>query len=170
VRLAVYAGAFDPITLGHLCVIQRGARLFDRLWILVAVNPAKRPLFSAQERVEMISEVTADLSNASAASTAGYVVDFARTHGAAYLIRGVRGSTDVEAEVSLATLNHQLAPDIETVFVPAHPELSSVSSSRLKELAAQGADLSKYCPPSVARRLHERLSRQPTSKQGTDHV
>jgi pantetheine-phosphate adenylyltransferase len=156
-RVALYAGTFDPITHGHLSVIERAARLFDRLLVVVAVNPAKEPLFSVEERVAMICEVTAPWPTVACTSTAGYVVHLARAEGARYLVRGVRGATDVAAELALADLNHGLAPEIETVFIPAHPELSEVSSSRLKELATQGQDLSRYCPPQIAARLGERL-------------
>lgn len=155
-RLAVYAGTFDPITLGHLSVVERGSLLFDRLFLLVAVNPRKSPLFSVEERVEMLREVCACFENVECESTAGYVVDFARAEGARYLIRGVRGSTDAESEITLANLNRELAPEIETVFVPAHPELSEVSSSKLKELSRNGGDVSKYCPPEIVTRLRAR--------------
>jgi pantetheine-phosphate adenylyltransferase len=155
-RLAVYAGTFDPVTLGHLSVVERGAALFDQLFVLVAVNPSKRPLFSAEERVEMLRDACARYVNVECAYTPGYVVDFARARGVRYLIRGVRSSTDVEGEIALANLNRELAPEIETVFVPAHPELSEVSSSRLKELARSGGDVLRYCPPEVALRLRER--------------
>ena len=156
-RVAVYAGTFDPITLGHLSVVERGARLFDLLWVVVAVNPGKEPLFSAQERVQMIRDVAARWSNVASASTDGYVIDFARHHFARYLIRGVRSSTEVESEIVLAHMNYELAPEIETVFIPAHPQLSEVSSSRLKELARQRMDTTRYCPPEIAARLRQRV-------------
>jgi pantetheine-phosphate adenylyltransferase len=155
--IALYAGTFDPITRGHLSVIERGARLFERLIVLIAVNPNKRPLFSTEERAEMVGEATAQWPNVTCTSTAGFVVDVARELGARYLIRGVRGCTDVEGEILLAHMNRELAPDIETVFVPAHPELSEVSSSKLKALASQGLDVSQYCPPEIEARLVERL-------------
>lgn len=156
-RLAVYAGSFDPITLGHLSVIDRSARLFDRLWVLVAINPTKRSLFSASERVDMIREVTARWPNIESKSTEGYVVEFARRCGAQYLVRGVRGCTDVDAEITLANMNLELAPEIETVFVPAHSQLSEVSSSKVKDLVRGGADVSRYCPKRIAMHLQERL-------------
>ena len=157
-RIAVVPGSFDPVTLGHLSIIERGARLFDRLWVVVAVNPNKQPLFSTAERVEMIGEVAAHLGNVSCASTEGFVVDFARQYGARYLIRGVRSCTDVDGEIALAHMNRELAPEVETVFVPAHAQLSEVSSSRLKELARQGMDTSQYCPPEIATRLQRRAT------------
>ena len=159
-RVAIYAGTFDPVTGGHLSVIGRAAALFDRLIVVVAVNPEKQPLFSAEERVEMIREVAAPWPNVEATSTQGFVVELAHERGARYLVRGVRSATDVEGEISLANMNHALAPDVETVFIPAHPELSEVSSSKLKELFVAGADVSRYCPPLVLARLEERTRRR----------
>lgn len=157
-RIAVYAGTFDPITRGHLSVIERSAALFDRLVVVVAVNPDKQPLFSVQERVDMIREVVSPWPAVECTSTEGYVVELAREKSARYLVRGVRSCTDAESEIMLANLNHALAPEIETVFIPAHPELSEVSSSRLKELAREGADISLYCPAGIAARLLERVA------------
>lgn len=157
-RLAVYPGTFDPITRGHLSVIERAARLFDDLIVVIAVNPIKVPLFSTEEREEMIRDVTKRWPNVTCASTAGYVVRLATERGARYLVRGVRGATDIEAEIALARINHELAPDIETIFVPAHRELSEVSSSLLKQLATDGRDVSAYCPPEIESRLRRRLA------------
>jgi pantetheine-phosphate adenylyltransferase len=158
IRIAVYAGTFDPITKGHLSVIERAARMFDRLVVVVAVNPNKRPLFSVEERLAMIADVTRAWPNVEAASTQGYVVELARSAGARYLVRGVRGITDIEAETALAHMNHELAPEVETVFIPAHAALSEVSSSRLKQLASEGADLAHYCPPEIIAPLRERVA------------
>jgi len=158
-RTAIYAGTFDPITRGHLSVIERSAGLFDRLIVVVAVNPAKQPLFSADERRAMIEEVTRPWPNVACQTTTGYVVELARAERARYLVRGVRGATDVEAEIELANANHALAPEIETIFVPAHPELSEVSSSRLRALAAAGEELARYCPPQIEARLRARVGR-----------
>jgi pantetheine-phosphate adenylyltransferase len=156
-KRAVYAGTFDPVTFGHLSVIERCARLFDRTWVVIAVNPGKEPLFSPEERVSLVTEISSEWRNIEVTSTAGYVVELARELDAQYLVRGVRGVTDTESELQLASLNRKLAPEIETLFVPAHPELSQVSSSGLKELLLEGADISRYCPPRVAARLRERL-------------
>lgn len=169
-RIAIYAGTFDPMTRGHLSVIERSARLFDRLLIVVAVNPGKQPMFSVDERVAMIREVVAAWSNVDCASTSGYVVQLARERGAQYLVRGVRGCTDVEGEIALAHMNHELAPEIETVFIPAHPELSEVSSSKLKELARQGADISLFCPAEIASRLTQRVAGRPVPVAEVVHV
>jgi pantetheine-phosphate adenylyltransferase len=131
--------------------------MFDRLIVLIATNPDKVPLFTVEERLEMISESVAR-SNVEVACTSGLVVQFARERGATCLVRGVRTATDIEAEIALANLNFELAPDVATIFVPAEPRLSEVSSSRLKELARHGADVSVFCARSVAERLRTRLS------------
>jgi pantetheine-phosphate adenylyltransferase len=157
VKRAVYAGSFDPVTLGHLSVIERGARLFDELCVVVATNPQKIPMFSSAERALLLARVCAELPSVTVRQTSGYVVELARQIDARYLVRGVRGATDTEAELELARSNHRLAPEIETVFVPAHVELSEVSSSRLKELVRQGADVARYCPSLVAERLRQHL-------------
>lgn len=168
-RVAVYAGTFDPVTNGHWSVIERAARIFDRLFVVVAVNPAKRPLFSLEERVEMIREQLGELPQVECESTEDLVVHFARRVGAGYLVRGVRSSTDVESEIELAELNHALAPDVTTVFIPAEPGLSELSSSRIKELVRAGQDVSRYCAPGVSRKLEERL-RSTLPEEGRDAV
>jgi pantetheine-phosphate adenylyltransferase len=169
-RIALYAGTFDPITWGHLSVVDRGAQLFDRLWVVVAVNPTKDPFFSVEERLQMIREETARWPNVACTSTAGYVVDLARSHGARFLLRGVRSCTDVEGEIALANMNHELAPEVETIFIPAHPELSEVSSSTLKELFRQGMDIARYCPPKVEARLAQRLLSETLQKTEACHA
>ncbi|HEY5450018.1 MAG TPA: pantetheine-phosphate adenylyltransferase [Polyangia bacterium] len=169
-RVALYAGTFDPITRGHLSVIERAADLFDRLVVVVAVNPSKQPLFSPDERVAMIREVVAPRRNVECTSTAGYVVDLARERAARYLVRGVRSCTDVDGEIALADMNRALAPEIETVFIPAHPSLSEVSSSRLKELASRGEDVSLYCPPEIAARLQQRVAAATLAREEGAHA
>jgi len=138
-------------------VIERSALLFDRVLVVVAVNPDKRPLFSPDERITMIRRVVAPWANVTCASTTGFVVDLARQFGARYLVRGVRGATDVDGEMALADMNRALAPEIETVFIPAHPALSEVSSSKLKQLAREGGDISRFCPSEIVEALLRRL-------------
>ena len=156
-RAAVYAGTFDPITNGHLSIIDAASRLFDRLLVLIAVNPAKSTLFSEDERLELVREVIRGYANVSAATTHGLVVDFARANDAGYLVRGVRGSLDSDYEMALAQVNQTLAPDIATVFLIATPDVAVVSSSLLRELARCGAEMARYCPPAVERRLRQRM-------------
>jgi pantetheine-phosphate adenylyltransferase len=159
VQIAVYAGTFDPITSGHLSVIERAARLFDELRVLVAVNPTKVPMFPLRERIEMIREATAHLSSVTCDSTEDLVVSYAQSLGAGAIIRGIRGATDAEYEIELAHANRALAPGITTLFVPADPHLSEVSSSQLKRLVAAGVDVGRFAPPFVLRRLMDRLAR-----------
>jgi len=170
-RIAVYAGSFDPVTLGHLSVIERAAKLFDQLWVLVAINPNKIALFSAEERVQMLLEQTHPWPGVRCGQSAALVVEFAREKGALYLVRGVRGCTDIEDEIALAALNHQHAAAIEPVFVPAHPALSEISSSRLKALASEGAVISTFCTPEVEARLLTRVGVNQSRHAGDDsHV
>ena len=156
---AVYAGSFDPITNGHLSILDEAARLFDRVFVLVAVNPAKAALFSEDERVSLARDATSSYANVECASTHGLVVEFAKAHGATHLVRGIRGSIDSEYEMALAQVNRELAPEVSTLFLLARPDVAVVSSSFLKELARCHADTGRYCPPSVDRALRARLAR-----------
>ncbi|KAF0246661.1 MAG: pantetheine-phosphate [Planctomycetota bacterium] len=156
-KTGVYPGSFDPPTAGHLSVIQRAARLFDRLVVLVAVNDSKRALFSLEERAEMLREATAKMPGVEIGSTRGMVIEAAKASGAEFIVRGVRSLTDFDAEAAMAAAHHALAPELITVFVPARPDLSFVSSSALRELARCGGQLDLFCPPGVARRLREKM-------------
>lgn len=155
-RTAVYAGSFDPITHGHLSVIERAAPAFGKLLVLVAVNPDKKYLFTSEERVAFVREVTRHLPNVDVEFTSGLVVDFARERGAGFLVRGLRDTRDFEAELKLAALNQSLAPELTTIFVPADPELAKVSSSDAKAIAARRGELGGVVPPSVAEALRLR--------------
>lgn len=155
-RIGVYPGSFDPPTAGHLSVIERAARLFDRLIVLVAVNDSKRATFTLEERATMLGEATAEIPAVAIASTRGMVIDAARAAGAGFIVRGVRSLTDFDAEAAMAAAHHALAPEIVTVFVPARPDLAFVSSSALREIARCGGDIERFCPPGVARRLREK--------------
>ncbi len=166
-RIAVYAGTFDPITNGHLSVIERAARLFDRLVVLVAVHPNKSPMFSLAERLTMIRESTGHLANVTVDGTEGLVIAYARDAGAGALVRGIRGASDAEYEIDLAQANWLLAPEVTTLFVAADPSLSEVSSSQLKRLAAQRSDVSRFAPAVVLGRLAARLA--PTPREGSFH-
>ncbi|MFT6398621.1 MAG: pantetheine-phosphate adenylyltransferase [Bradymonadia bacterium] len=152
-RLAVYAGTFDPPTLGHLDVVQRAARMLDEVHVLVAVNPDKSPMFEVETRVTMWRDMLAELPNAVVSSTSGYVVAYAGEVGAGWLVRGVRGATDAEAEAALALANHKLAPDIETIWIPAREDLAEVSSTELKRRASSGEGIERYASPMVAAAL-----------------
>lgn len=155
--VAVYAGSFDPITLGHASVVRRAARLFSHVRVLVAVNPDKRALFSESERVALARELLGAMPNVSVDATTGLVVEYARAIGASYLVRGLRGAADAEPETELARVNLALAPELQTLLIPAEPGLSEVSSSGLKELARRGEDLSRLSSASVVAELRRRL-------------
>ncbi len=157
-RIAVYAGTFDPITAGHLSVIEHAAKIFDRVVVLIAVNPDKRTLFSVRERVAMArASWAASGGDVTFDSTEGMVVEYARVVGATVLVRGIRGATDADYETEMAQFNRSLAPEIETVFLPAHAELAQISSSGLKEIASRGGDGSGYCSKVVWASLLERF-------------
>jgi pantetheine-phosphate adenylyltransferase len=156
VRIAVYAGSFDPVTNGHLAIVHKALALVDQLHVLVAVNPGKQPWFSAAERVELLRAVLP--AGVQVASTAGYVVDYARQVEARWLIRGVRDGADATSELQLAALNTSLAPDVSTWFVPADPTTFEISSSRLKALCAAGQPLEALCPAVVAQALRRRCA------------
>ena len=151
--IAVYAGAFDPLSYGHLSVVRKAARIFAHVRVLVAVNPDKSPLFTLEERVGIIAEVVRRMPQVSVDSTSGLVVDYAREVGAGFLIRGLRTSLDAEYEIALANENRQHAPEITTIFLPAEPEYAGISSSEIRALAREGRDVGDLCPASVATKV-----------------
>ena len=153
---AVCPGSFDPVTHGHLDIVARAARLFDEVVIGVLVNPAKHELFSVDERVSMLRDVTGELSGVRVESFEGLLVDFCRERGITAIVKGLRAVTDFDYELQMAQMNSRLA-GIETVFVPTSPEWSFLASSLVKEVAAHGGDVSGLVPPSVLTRLTERL-------------
>ena len=134
-RIAVYAGSFDPLTLGHVDIVRRGARLFDQLIVGIGMNPEKRPLFSPEERLQMMAEVFGDLANVKALCFEGLTVDFVCQVDARVMLRGVRTVSDMESEFTMALANHVLAPDIETVFLMAGEKFSHISSTLIKQIA-----------------------------------
>ncbi|MGA2254459.1 MAG: pantetheine-phosphate adenylyltransferase [Thermoguttaceae bacterium] len=159
-RIAVYPGSFDPITLGHLNVIERASRLFDRLIVGVGINIEKQGMFSAGERVELIREATSHLTNIEIRTFQGLAVDFVRQEGARVMVRGVRPITDIAAELTMMMANRRLAPDIETLFMIADGELAHVSSSLIKQIAsvASEEELAKFLPPNVVHVVKEKLA------------
>ena len=154
---AIYPGTFDPPTNGHVDLIQRGAKLFDHLTGAVLNNPGKDPLFTVEERVEMLAEVTAGISNVSVATFDGLMVAFARQQGASAVLRGIRAISDYEHEFQTALMNRRLAPEVETVFLQPAGRYSFVSSRMVKEVFSFGGDVSGLVPPNVLRRLRARI-------------
>ena len=154
---ALYPGTFDPPTNGHLDLIERGAKLFDHLVVAILNNPVKDPLFTVEERVEMLKESTAALKNVSVATFDGLMVEFARKQGVAAVLRGIRAISDYEYEFQMALMNRRLAPEIETVFLQPAGRYSFVSSRMLKEVFSFGGDVSGLVPPNVLKRLRNRI-------------
>jgi len=150
-RVAVYPGSFDPITLGHLDVIERSSKLFDRFIIGVGINIEKHPLFDANERMALIRETTSHLKNIEIRQFRGLAVEFVKRCGARVMIRGVRPITDIPAELTMMMANRRLAPEVETLFMLADGELAHVSSSLIKQIAplAGDAELARFLPPAV---------------------
>jgi pantetheine-phosphate adenylyltransferase len=154
---ALYPGTFDPPTNGHLDLIQRGAKIFDHLTVAILVNPVKNPLFTVQERLEMLQEATAGISNVSVATFDGLLVEFVRRQGATAVLRGIRAISDYEHEFQMALMNRRLAPEIETVFLQPAGRYSFVSSRMVKEVFSFGGDISGLVPPNVIKRLSARI-------------
>ncbi len=161
--IAVYPGSFDPLTNGHFDVIKRGARVFDHLIVAVSDNPAKQALFTRDERVEMIKDVTKGVKNISAEWFEGLLVDYVRRKKAGVILRGIRTISDFEYEYQMAMTNRTFAGEIETVFVMTHEEFSFVSSRLIKEAASLGGDVSSFVPKEV----EKWLKRKYQSGEGT---
>ncbi len=154
---ALCPGTFDPVTNGHLDIIERASRLFDRVIVAVVENPAKDPLFSVDERRTMLKESVAEMENVEVDSFAGLLVAFAKRRGVGTILKGLRAVSDFDYELQMAQMNHRLA-DVETCFIPASPTWSYLSSSLVKEVARYGGDVSGLVPDHVLARLGEKLS------------
>lgn len=148
-NIAICPGTFDPLTNGHLDIITRGARIFDKLYVVVLNNGSKNPLFTVEERVDLIKEVTKDIPNIEADSYSGLLVDYARQVGATANIRGLRAVSDFEYEMQITSMNRLLNQDLETFFIMTRNQYSFLSSSIVKEVARYGADVSELVPKVV---------------------
>ena len=156
-KKAIYPGSFDPVTLGHLDIIKRSAALVDHLIVGVLNNNTKTPLFSVDERVNMLKEVTKDIPNVEVLSFSGLLVDFARQHEVQTIIRGLRAVTDFEYELQWAQANRAVRPHLDTLFLVTNVEYSYLSSSAVRELARYHGDVSLFVPPYVEQKLDEKL-------------
>jgi pantetheine-phosphate adenylyltransferase len=156
-RISVCPGTFDPVTYGHVDIIERASKLFDHVYVAVMRNPDKKPLFSVAERVAMLDNQLSHLPNVTVESFAGLAVEYAHKKGAIAIVRGLRAVTDFEFEFKLAAMNRNLAADVETVFMMTSSEYSFISSSAIKEVASLGGDVSKWVSPPVAAQLYEKF-------------
>jgi pantetheine-phosphate adenylyltransferase len=159
--VAIYPGSFDPITNGHLDLIERGSAFFDKLIVSILRNDEKEALFSVEERMEMLSEVVGGFSNVEVGSFDGLLVDYAAQSGASVILRGIRAVSDYEYELQMALMNRRLRPEIETVFLMAGEAHSFVSSRLVKEVIRLRGNISGLVPPSVEGRLRKRVLGEP---------
>ena len=156
---AIYPGSFDPVTNGHLDIIRRASLIADRLIVAVLNNPDKGPLFSVEERVEMLRETTEDIPNVFVDSFSGLTVDYARKEGAVFMVRGLRAVTDFDYELQLSQTNKALAPELETVFLATDLKYAYLSSSVVKQVAAFGGDITGFVPECVKHKVLDKLAK-----------
>jgi len=162
-RIALYAGSFDPVTNGHLDVVKNAARLFDKLVLAIGLHPGKAPLFTADERIQMLQEACTPLARAAGCELqcvtfADLVVDAARRLGAATLVRGLRDGTDFDYEIQMAGMNAGMAPEIQTIFLPASPAVRPIAATLVRQIAGMGGDVSGFVPASVAAKLQKKFA------------
>ena len=163
-RIALFAGSFDPITLGHLDVVQGAVRLVDTLVLAIGVHPGKTPLFSAQERQAMLEEICKPVARQAGCELActtfaGLVVAAAREAGATVLIRGVRDATDFDYEMQMAGMNAAMAPALQTVFLPASPAVRPITGTLVRQIAGMGGEVSSFVPAAVVSRLKQKFAK-----------
>lgn len=156
-KVAVFPGSFDPLTLGHLDLIKRGSLLFDRLAVAVMINTSKEPIFTVDERVSQIKDAVKDMGNVSVITADELTVNLMNKIGADYLLRGLRNFNDFQYERDIAAMNQHLDGEIETIFMMANPNYQHLSSSLLKEVARFGGDISDYLPGNINDQLAEKL-------------
>ena len=158
-KRAIYPGSFDPITFGHLNIIERSSKIVDEQVVGVLNNSAKNSLFSVEERVSMIEEMVADFPNVKVASFNGLLVDFMKKIDATIIIRGLRAVTDFEYEIQIAQSNHVQNPEVETIFLTTNLQYSYLSSTIVKEFASYGGDISKFVPEQFIQRIYSKYNR-----------
>lgn len=159
-KKAIYPGSFDPVTLGHLDVIKRASQITDELIVGVLNNNSKNKLFSVEERVKMLEEVTKEIPNVRIKSFEGLLIDFAKTEQCEVIIRGIRATTDFEYELQMAQTNRIMDPELDTLFLTTSLEYAYLSSTTVKEVAYHGGDISKFLPLSVVDKLKAKMDRK----------
>ncbi len=156
--ICVFPGSFDPITIGHLDLIERAAKLYDEVVVAVLHNPAKTGSFPIEKRLELLKKACSHMSNVRFDHFEGLLVDYMQTHGYHVVIRGLRGTRDFESECQMAQLNHQMAPGVDTLFLMTNPAHAYISSSNVREIGMFGGDVSPYVPRTIAQDVAELLS------------
>ena len=159
-KIAIYPGSFDPVTSGHLNIIQRAANIFDKLIVCVMVNAGKNPMFTLDERVELIRRVTKSLPNVEVDSSSELLADYAKRRGSCVIVKGLRASSDFENEFQMALINHKINPELDTMFLPAESQYMYLSSSTVKELGTYGVDLSDFLPKEIIPDFQERIEKR----------
>lgn len=157
---AIYAGSFDPLTFGHLDVVERAAKLFEHLVVAVGRHPTRNPLFSAEERLALMTSVCAPIANVTVSQFDGLLVDYAREINARVIVRGLRVGADFEYELQIAHANADLAGEIDTVFLPTRTRYGFISASMVREISSHGGDVSRYAPPEVCAALEAKFARK----------
>ena len=157
-KIGIYPGSFDPITYGHVDIIERSAKLFDRLIVAVLSNPRKTPLFTVEERIEMIQESVKNMPNVEIDTFSGLLIDFARLKKADVIVKGLRAVSDFEYELQMALMNNKLDSEIETIFIMTNSKYSFLSSSIVKEVSSFGGCVAGLVPPIVQERLREKFN------------
>ena len=152
-QIAIYAGSFDPPTTGHLDLVDRASKLFPRVLVALGQHPSRSPVFTVEERLELLREVTSSYANVEVALFDGLLVNYARSIGARVVVRGLRAATDFEYELQIAHANADLAPEVDTVFLPTRTNYGFISASLVREIASHGGDVSRYAPEAVCRAL-----------------
>lgn len=156
-KTAIYPGSFDPVTSGHLNIIRRAAHIFDKLIVCVMVNAGKQPMFSLDERVELIRRVTSDLPNVEVDGSSELLAEYAKRKGSCVIIKGLRAGSDFEKEFQMALINHNINPDLDTMFLTAEHQYMYLSSSTVKELGRYDVDLSQFLPQEIIPDFQERI-------------
>ena len=156
-KIAIYPGSFDPVTSGHLNIIQRAAKIFDKLIVCVMVNAGKKPMFSQEERVDLIRRVTADIPNVEVDSSGELLAEYAKRKGSCVVVKGLRAGSDFENEFQMALIIHKINPDLDTMFLTAESQFMYLSSSTVKELGSYGVDLSDFLPQEIIPDFQERI-------------
>ena len=162
-RTALYTGTFDPVTNGHLDVVRRAASVVDRVVVAAGIHSSKTPIFTVEERLEMLREVCGPVvaeagGTLEVATFSGLAIEAARQHGATLIIRGLRDGTDLDYEMQMGAMNETMAPDIHTVFVPASPAVRPITATLVRQVAQMGGDVSPFVPPSVAQRIRAKFA------------